>query len=201
MQIHGYPVAYGILFFAAGLGLWHKKWLHRVAMVAFALAAAFFAIGIVPLQDALARLTGNGPGLVVLVVVALLFGFATVFELRNKRKDARHLAHICAGVTAVASVMVIANSARLLSEAARSPARAGAALSQSVHAIRSGQAASAVNSHQSLVDLGLAVVALAVLVVLARRHEKKTPAKRAPLAITSGRPPSGRPALPNARGH
>lgn len=195
-HIHGYPVAYGAVLSAIGLGLWHRRWLHRAAMVAFAFAAAFFVLGVVPLQDALAELTSTGPGLVVLLIVTVLFGAGFVYEMRNKRRDARHLAHICAGVTAVAVLLLIGNSARLLAEAARSPARAGAALSQSVHGISSGRAAHAVSSHQSLVDLGLAILAVAILALLARRHERRTPAKRGPLAITSGRP-----ALPNAKGH
>lgn len=199
--IHGYPVAYGVVLFAAGLGLWHRKWLHRVAMVAFALAAAFLVLGFVPLLDALAKLTSTGPGLVGLLIIAMLFGAGTVYEVRNKRKDGRHLAHICAGVTAIAVLLVIGNSARLLAEAARSPARAGAALAQSVHGIQSGHAARAMNSHQSLVDLGLAVLAVVVLAFLARRHERKAPKARGQLAITSGRPPSGRPALPDGKGH
>jgi hypothetical protein len=200
MQIHGYPFAYGVIAFALGLGLWHKKWLHRVAMVLFAAASVLFVLGIVPLQDALAHLTSTDVGLVVLVIVTALAGLAFAVEIRSGRKDSRHLAHICAGITAISGILVFANLARLGREAARSPREAGHALAQTVRGIQTGQAAHAVDSHQALVDLGLAALAVFVLAMLARRREKKTPAKRAPLAITSGRPPSGRPALPNAKG-
>jgi hypothetical protein len=207
VPIYGYPVAYGVIAFAAGLGLWHycskSAIAHRAAMVAFGLAFAFFAIGVIPFQDALAGLTSTGTGLVVLVVVFLLAVAATAYELRHKRKDKRLYAHACAGVAFIAMVMIIGNGVRLLSEAARSPARSATALAQSVHGIQSGAAAHAQSSHQSMADVGLAIAALAVLVVLGRRHERKrsAPASRGQLAITGGRPGAGGTPPPLPRGH
>jgi drug/metabolite transporter (DMT)-like permease len=206
MHIYGYPVAIGLLAFATGAGLWHRGWLHRVAMGFFGLAAFLLAIGVTPWYNALARLTSTGTGTVVLLIVVIFAVLGTWYEMTHKRRERRTATHILPVAIGTALVMLIGNSARLLREAARSPGRTATALAQSVRGIRSGHAAHAVSQHQSLLFLAVAIGIAVAMVVLGGRHERRRGGSaRSPLAI-AGRPaaevPAPRTALPppNRRG-
>ena len=190
MHIYGYPVALGLLAFAIGAGLWHRGWVHRVAMGFFGLAAFLLAIGVTPWYDSLARLTSSGTGTVALLIAVIFAALGFWYEMTHKRRERRAVAHILPIVCGTALVLLIGNSARLLREASRSPGKTAAALAQSVRGIRSGHAAHAMSQHQSLVILGIACAAAVVLIVAGGKHERRSPARAAPLAIT-GRPAPG----------
>ena len=194
--INGYPVAYGVLVAGAGAALWHYRRLHRVAMAAFGFAAVLLTIGIVPWFDALARLTSGGPGTIVMLIVAMFAALGFVHEMRSRRKDARVHAHMCAVILGTSLVLILGNAARLLSEAAHSPARTGTAVARSVQALRSGTAAHAQSSHQAAVIVVLALALIVFAIAFGRRHERRPmPGSSGPKAL----PPGGSMGLPSGK--
>lgn len=194
MHIYGYPVALGVLAVAAGIAarLVHHKsgWLHRATMVLFVVGASLLALGVIPWQDALARLTASGTGIVVALVVGLFAAAGFVYEIAHKHKDRRLRSHLYAWVAGSASIALVAQSARLFAEAARSPGKTASALSQSVRSISTGHAAHATSTHQAVVIVAFAVAAgLGLLAFISKlTPAAKTPGRAAPRAITAGRP-------------
>jgi hypothetical protein len=197
IDIHGYPVAAGVICFVAGALLWRYKRFHRLSGLGFGLGAVLLAIGVVPWLDALAALTASGTGSVVLLVIDFVAGTGFVFEVLMKHQHHRLRTPVLTIAFGTSLVVTIGTAARLLREAARSPGKTTAALSQSVTQIRDGQAAHAMDGHQALVILVIAAAVLVLLIAGAHRMEKRTgPARSIPgRGNASRRTGGGRPML------
>jgi hypothetical protein len=198
IDIHGYPVALGAVCFVIGAVLWRYKKLHRISGIGFLLGAFFLAVGVIPWLDALAALTATGTGVVVLLIADVVSGFGTWYEVIKKHMHHRIRTPVLCVAFGTSVVVTIGSLSRLLHEAATSPAKTTAALSQTVAQIKSGSAAHAMSGHQPLVILGVAALVMIVLIAAASRMEKTSGSGRGTAAIPGRRPVTGRPAARTA---
>jgi hypothetical protein len=198
----GSVAAYGLIAFFAGIMLWRYKKGHRFQAIFLGLAAALFAISVVPWTDALASLTSSGTGLAVLVIVMIVSGFGFWFEAIRKHMHHRIRTPVLAITFGTALVLTIGNAARLVKEAATSPGKTTAALAHAESQIRSGHAAALMPHQQALTYLAIAAGVVILLIVLAARMEKGKGASRGGMpALPPGRSASSsRPALPALTG-
>ena len=171
-MIHGYPVAVGAVLGLLAIRLWHYHKMPRITAWLFGLSAALVTIGVTVWLDVLAGLATTGTGLTVLLGVLLIGGISWWFEGIRKHKHHRIWTPVLGIVFGTAVVLGIGEWSALSGQAAASPGQVSGALSQAVSQVRSGQAATAVPpSHRALILLaGLGAVAL--LVILALRHER-----------------------------
>src|SRR5215472_8222351 len=120
MHINGYPVAYGVIMFTVGLVArtrFKGHWAHRAGMILFGTAAFLLTLGVIPWQQALATLTDSGAGLVGLLIVALFAAGGVWWESAHQHRERRLRAHVYAVAAGISVLVLIGNSARLLSEA------------------------------------------------------------------------------------
>jgi hypothetical protein len=186
LHIHGYPVAMGLLAFMFGAMTWRYRKLHRLSAIGFGLGAFFLAIGVVPWLDALSGLVDSGTGLTVLAIIDLVAGLGFWYEAVQKHMHHRIRTPVTALTFGTALMLTIGNLGRLLTQAARSAGKTARALSQSVHQIKSGQAAHAMPQHQGLVVLAAGAGILMLLIVLGHRHEHGRGSRRGGQAAIGG---------------
>jgi len=152
---------------------------------------------VLPLQNALATLTGTGAGLVTLLIAGFFCFVGFWFEMRHHHGARRARGHVYGTITGISAVMVLLNGARLLKDAATSPGKTATALAQSVNRVSSGHAAHAMTARRALEIVGVALAALAAVLVMAAKRDPKPKNQGqngGPRAIAAGPPalPSGR---------
>jgi hypothetical protein len=189
-MLHGYPVAAGAIFGLLAIRLWHYKKAPRLTAWLFGLAAGLLTIGVTVWLDALAGLTATGTGLTVLIAVILIGGVSWYFEGIRKHKHHRVWTPVLGIVFGSAIPLAIALFPRMLHKATRVGPGTSSALSQAVSQVHSGGAATALAPGDRLDVLGVGLAALAVLVFLAIRHERKG----------GGKSGGGKPAIESSSG-
>jgi cation transport ATPase len=193
MQIDGYAVALAAIFGGLALAAWAYKRFHRITAWLVALSAFLLAAGVTAWTDALASLIRSGTGITVLIAVLLISALAFYFEAVVKHKHHRIRTPFIGAVFGTAVLLALASLGRLLSEAAKSPANAGRAISTSLAHIRSGQAAAAATGSHGTPVLLTALGIVVALVMVAMRVERRGPGRgrggpSGPPAIEAGRP-------------
>jgi len=153
----------------AGIICWIYRKGKRIIAWLLAIPAFLLAATVAPWRDALATLTSTRNGLLFLVAVFILSGVAFWFEgVRGHMHH--HITSAVAGIAfATSAVMVIGHLPRLIRLLSKSPASTGLALARTQFQIASGHAARHMSHDHALKILIGVLIAVAVLMFLARR--------------------------------
>jgi hypothetical protein len=186
------------------LALWAYEKGKRVIAWLVAAAAFLLVIGVPMWRDSLASLITTPRSLGILGGVTVVSGLAFWFEAIRGHKHHRTRSPLVGVVFATSLALTLGSLPRIIRQVTRSPRATSHALSRTMSQIQSGKAAAAISPHQGHTVLIAVAVALVLLVLMARRAEKRRKPGFARAAIPAGGgrgpAPSGRPSLPAGKG-
>jgi hypothetical protein len=177
MHVNGWPLALMVFAIAAGGYCLKLGKGARVISLCAALTAVLAVLAIPPWLDALASVFATGPGMVVLVILAISGGAAYITDHLKHHHPVRTT--ILGIIGATAGVMAWAMAPELGARGAQLGPRTAAALGQAQHQIASGHAASSVSGPTALVTL---VAGAAIVFVIGRviyHHHQRRPFPKA----------------------
>ena len=177
MHLNGYPLALMVFAIAAGGFCLKLGKGARVISLCAASAALLAVLAIPPWMDALASVFATGPGMVVLVLLALAGGAAYITDHLRHHHPVRTT--VLGIVGATAGVMAWAMAPQLGAQGAQLGPKTAAALGQAQHQIASGQATSAMSSSSALVILAVGVALVIAVGRYVHRHHQRRPFARA----------------------
>jgi MFS family permease len=194
--LNGYPLTLLVFTLAAGAFCLKLGKGARVLSLCAAFAALFAVLAIPPWLDALASVFATGPGMAVLVLLAIVSGAVYLTDHLRHHHPVR--TSVFGIVAATTGVMAWAMAPELGQQGAKLGPQTAAALGQATKQIQSGHAASAVNPSTALVILAAGVVVLFAVGRVLHRHHKRRPFSGAKpfggtKAITAGPRPGNAP--------
>src|SRR5215469_13738035 len=195
MHVNGYALALMVLI-AIGAGFcWRNRWLPRVVSLGAALFAVCAIAAFPQWRDALAGVFGSGPGMLTLVLLAVLgLGSFAVDHLRHHHPVRSTALGIVGGT---AGILAWAMRSQLSRSGSKLGPKTSAAISQATTQISSGQAAHAETASTRLMIILVALLALAALVALMHKDHKRRTFRNASTSLAL---PAGSRALPAGSG-
>lgn len=192
MHLNGYPLTLMVFALVAGGFCLKLGKGARVVSLCAAIAALLAVLAIPPWMDALAAVFATGPGMVVLVLLAVVGGAVYVTDHMRHHHPVR--TSVFGVIGATAGVMAWAMAPELGAQGSKLGPQTAAALGQAQRQIQSGHAAAQMQGSSALVILAVGAVALFAVARVIHRHHKRRP-------FPNARPFGAVAALPAGSGH
>ena len=177
MHLNGYPLTLMIFALAAGGFAVALRKGARVVSLCAAAVAVLAVLAIPPWLDALASVFATGPGMVVLVALAVIGSAVYVTDHLRHHHPVR--TSVFGIIAATAGVMAWAMAPELGQQGSKLGPKTAAALGQATAQIQSGKAASAMNGSTALVIVAVGAVALFAVGRFLHRQHKTRPFPKA----------------------